>query len=148
MSTHAIPMTADAKEPSPAVGWRMAFRFARRELRGGLKGFRLMMACLALGVGAIAGIGSFSATIDESLHNDARALLGGDAELRLTQRRASSEELTHLQQSGSVSMVASMRAMAATVPSSGEFAANWSSSKASTMPIHCSARCGWSRIGR
>jgi putative ABC transport system permease protein len=91
----------------------MAFRLARRELRGGLMGFRLMMACLALGVGAIAGIGSFSATIDESLRNDARALLGGDVELRLSQRRASADELAYLRQSGAVSEVTTMRAMAA-----------------------------------
>lgn len=98
------------------AGWGMAFRLARRELRGGLKGFRLMMACLALGVGAIAGIGSFSATIDESLHNDARALLGGDAELRLSQRPANADELAYLNKSGAVSAVVTMRAMAAAEP--------------------------------
>jgi putative ABC transport system permease protein len=96
-----------------AGGWAMAFRLARRELRGGLKGFRLMMACLALGVGAIAAIGSFSATVDASLRNDARALLGGDAELRLSQRRASDAELDYLRRSGTVSTTAAMRAMAA-----------------------------------
>lgn len=101
---------------SAADGWAMAFRLARRELRGGLKGFRLMMACLALGVGAIAAIGSFSATVDQSLRNDARALLGGDAELRLSQRRADAAELAYLRQSGTVSATATMRAMAAAVP--------------------------------
>ncbi len=35
-----------------------AARFARRELRGGLKGFRIFLACLAIGVAAIAGVGS------------------------------------------------------------------------------------------
>ena len=39
-----------------ASSWSLALRFARRELRGGFAGFRLMMACLALGVAAIAGI--------------------------------------------------------------------------------------------
>ncbi len=37
---------------------RIATRFARRELRGGLSGFRIFIACLALGVAAIAGVGS------------------------------------------------------------------------------------------
>ena len=32
-------------------------RLARRELRSGLKGFRILIACLALGVAAIAGVG-------------------------------------------------------------------------------------------
>ena len=35
-------------------------RFALRELRGGLHGFRIFVACIALGVMAIAGVGSFS----------------------------------------------------------------------------------------
>lgn len=100
----------------PTAGWGLALRLARRELRGGLKGFRLMMACLALGVGAIAAIGSFSATIDQSLRNDARALLGGDAELRLTQRRASADALDFLRRSGDLSVVTTLRAMSSTVP--------------------------------
>ena len=36
----------------------LAFRFARRELRGGLAGFGIFLACIALGVAAIAGVGS------------------------------------------------------------------------------------------
>ena len=34
----------------------LAARFARREMRGGLRGFRLFLACLALGVAAIAAV--------------------------------------------------------------------------------------------
>ena len=39
-------------------GLRLAWRFARRELRGGVRGFRIFRAGLALGVGVIAAIGS------------------------------------------------------------------------------------------
>ena len=35
----------------------IAWRIAQRELRGGLKGFRIFLACLALGVAAIAAVG-------------------------------------------------------------------------------------------
>ena len=35
--------------------YTLAFAMARRELRGGIKGFRVFMACLMLGVAAIAG---------------------------------------------------------------------------------------------
>lgn len=35
----------------------LAARLARRELRGGLAGFRIFFACLVLGVAAIAGVG-------------------------------------------------------------------------------------------
>jgi putative ABC transport system permease protein len=35
----------------------LAVRLMRRELRGGLRGFRIFLACLALGVAVIAGVG-------------------------------------------------------------------------------------------
>ena len=40
----------------------VAGKIARRELRGGLRGFRIFLACLILGVAAIAavGIGAFA----------------------------------------------------------------------------------------
>ena len=40
---------------------RLPLRFALRELRGGLRGFYVFIACIALGVMAIAGVGSFVA---------------------------------------------------------------------------------------
>ena len=42
-------------------------RFAARELRGGLKGFRIFLACLALGVAAIAAVGSVRSAIEAGL---------------------------------------------------------------------------------
>ncbi len=107
--------TISAGGEAGAASWSLAARFALRELRGGIAGFRLMMACLALGVAAIAGIGSFSATIGESLDNDARALLGGDVELRLTHRQVTPEQRAWLEKEGQVSGLAKMRAMAATI---------------------------------
>ncbi|WP_118135371.1 ABC transporter permease [Oceanicella sp. SM1341] len=69
-----------------------ALRIARRELRGGLSGFRVFLACLALGVAAIAAVGSVRSAIDAGLRSEGAAILGGDAELRLTYRAASPEE--------------------------------------------------------
>lgn len=66
----------------------VAFRIARRELRGGLAGFRVFLLCLILGVAAIAAVGSVRSSIEAGLAREGRALLGGDAELRLTYRRA------------------------------------------------------------
>jgi putative ABC transport system permease protein len=57
----------------------LAARFARRELRGGLRGFRVFLACLALGVAAIAGIGSVRAGLEAGMAREGAALLGGDA---------------------------------------------------------------------
>ncbi len=69
-----------------------AFRIARRELRGGLRGFRIFLACLALGVAAIAAVGSVRAAIEAGLTAEGAALLGGDAEVQFTYRFARDEE--------------------------------------------------------
>ena len=47
-------------------------RLARRELRGGLKGCVVFLACLVLGVAAIAGVGVINAGVLEGLERDAR----------------------------------------------------------------------------
>lgn len=90
----------------------LALRLVRRELRGGLKGFRLFLACLALGVGAIAAVGSVTASLMAGLASDARAILGGDVEVSLVQREATAAERDFLAGFGSLSHVAELRAMA------------------------------------
>jgi len=91
---------------------KLALRLARRELRGGLAGFRIFIACLALGVAVIAGVGSLSAALDAALRNDARALLGGDVDFHLFHRPASAAERAYLDRAGRVSEADDMRAMA------------------------------------
>jgi putative ABC transport system permease protein len=86
--------------------------WAGRELRGGLRGFGIFLACLALGVAVIGGIGSIAASIAAGLAHDAKALLGGDVELHLVHRTATPAELAFMTTGGSVSRVAEMRAMA------------------------------------
>ncbi|MFT4959608.1 MAG: putative ABC transport system permease protein [Paracoccaceae bacterium] len=71
---------------------RIAWRFAKRELRGGLHGFRIFLACLALGVAAIAAVGTVRAAIEAGLAREGAALLGGDAEMRFTFRFANDDE--------------------------------------------------------
>jgi putative ABC transport system permease protein len=91
----------------------LAAKFARRELRGGLRGFRLFLACLALGVAAIAAVGSVRSGIEAGLAREGAALLGGDAELELTYRFASEDELAWMNaQATAVSEVADFRSMA------------------------------------
>ncbi len=70
----------------------VAARIARRELRGGLAGFRIFLLCLALGVGAIAAVGSVRAAIEAGLAEQGAVILGGDAELEFTYRYASDAE--------------------------------------------------------
>lgn len=64
----------------------IASRIARRELRGGLRGFRIFLACLILGVAAIAAVGSVREAIRAGLDREGATILGGDAELELTYR--------------------------------------------------------------
>lgn len=70
----------------------LAWRIARRELRGGLKGFRVFLACLALGVAAIAAVGLVRASIQQGLSDQGAVLLGGDAQMEFTYRFATEEE--------------------------------------------------------
>ena len=90
----------------------LAVRLARRELRGGLRGFRVFLACLGLGVAAIAGVGSVSSAMYDGIGRDARVLIGGDVELRLTHRELPADQIAHLKASGRVSEAVEMRAMA------------------------------------
>src|SRR5690349_20300739 len=89
-------------------------RFALRELRGGLHGFRIFVACIALGVMAIAGVGSFSRSLTDGLARDGRVILGGDLAFTLIHREASTEERKFLDARGQVSAAALLRAMART----------------------------------
>ena len=98
----------------------LAIRYALRELRSGLRGFYVFIACIALGVMAIAGIGSVAGSLSEGLEHQGRTLLGGDASFALIQREATSDERGFLDSRGNVSSAAIMRAMARS--ESGEFA--------------------------
>src|SRR5579864_8392405 len=93
-------------------GLGYALRLARRELRGGIGGFRVFLACLVLGVGALAAVGSLGAAVEAGIRGDARTLLGGDVSARLAYRPASAEERRFLAASGRLSETAKLRAMA------------------------------------
>ncbi len=91
----------------------LALRFARRELRGGLTGFRVFLACLTLGVAAIAAVGSVSSALVEGLSEEGQTILGGDVYFRLVHREAGEEELAFISEGTTVSRSVEMRAMAA-----------------------------------
>jgi putative ABC transport system permease protein len=93
----------------------LAFRYALRELRGGLRGFYVFIACIALGVMAIAGVGSVAASLSEGLTREGRTLLGGDVAFSLIQREAKPDEIAFLRARGEVSVAAALRVMARTV---------------------------------
>ncbi len=116
MSVAASPAAASRRAalrpPGRAAGLGIALRFALRELRGGLRGFAVFLACLTLGVAAIAGVGSLSRALTDGLAREGSTLLGGDAAFTLVQREATGPELALLGAEGRVSTIATLRAMA------------------------------------
>jgi putative ABC transport system permease protein len=94
------------------AGLPISLRLALRELRGGLSGFYVFIACIALGVAAIAGVNSVSRALTEGISNEGRTILGGDVAFSLVQREASPEEMQFFQSRGELGVIASMRAMA------------------------------------
>lgn len=93
----------------PGLAWRLA----GRELRAGPRGFAVFIACLTLGVAAIAGVGTLGAAVVAGLRADAAALLGGDVDIRLHSRPAEPAQHAYMERAAAaVSATADMRAMA------------------------------------
>jgi putative ABC transport system permease protein len=102
--------------PSPprrrSVGLPLALRLALRELRGGMRGFGTFLACIALGVAAIAGVSSISHSLTEGLTREGRKILGGDMAFTLIHREVDATERAFLAARGQLSSIATMRTMA------------------------------------
>lgn len=91
---------------------KLALAIARRELRSGAGGLTVFVLCIALGVAAVAAIGSLAASFDEALARQGRTLIGGDLSFELIHRQANPEERAALEALGQLSESASFRAMA------------------------------------
>ena len=87
-------------------------RIALRELSGGLAGFWIYLACLALGAWAIASAGSITSALNAGLDRQSRELLGGDAAVTLSQRAASTEQRAWMEARGVVAEAAQADLMA------------------------------------
>src|SRR6516162_11714089 len=90
----------------------LSVRLAARELRSGVRGFRIFLACLALGVAAIAAAGSTAEAFRHGLASEAATILGGDLAVGVQQRTFSPAEQALLARLGRVSYAAASRAMA------------------------------------
>lgn len=104
-------MSLAVASPSRSAISLLPLRYAIRELRSGLRGFYVFIACIALGVMAIAGVGSVAGSLAAGLSEQGRTLLGGDVALSLIQREAKPDELAFLRAHGTVSVAATLRAM-------------------------------------
>ena len=104
-STTATPSAARFRLP-------LAFSIALRELRSGAGGLTVFVLCIALGVAAVAAIGSLAASFDQALARQGRLLVGGDLSFELIHRQANADERAALESLGEVSESAGFRAMA------------------------------------
>jgi putative ABC transport system permease protein len=90
----------------------LSARLAARELRSGVRGFRIFLACLALGVAAIAAAGSVAEAFRSGLGSQAREILGGDLAVTQRLRAFSPAERAMFERTGDTSYAASVEAMA------------------------------------
>jgi len=111
---------------------RTAWALALRDMRGGMRGLRLLILCLFLGVAGLAGVGSLGSAITAELDARGREILGGDIEMRVAQRVASPQERAAFARLGDVSATIRMRAMASRADGAASLlaelkgvAANW-----------------------
>jgi putative ABC transport system permease protein len=116
-----MALISDTKAPAGAAGEAQApgraaiiWRMTLRNLRAGLSGFGVFLACIALGVAAISGVGSVARSLGDGLASQGRLILGGDVAASLLQREATPDELAWLGSQGDLASVATMRAMVRT----------------------------------
>jgi putative ABC transport system permease protein len=93
---------------------------AFREMRSGVAGFRIFLACLALGVAALAAAGSTAEAFRQGLAAQSRVILGGDVAVSVRGRRFTDQERTFFQQLGRTAESIHTRAMAARMDNAGE----------------------------
>ena len=122
MSAPASPLSPAMPPPvaaSPAAartssppGWPTAVKLASRELSWRFAGLRLLIACLFLGVAALAATGSLTAAIERGLAANGRRILGGDVEISVWQRPLNPQETAALAPYGPLSTGTRMQAIA------------------------------------
>ncbi len=101
-------MLPDASSLRPMLAWR----YALRDIRHGLKGFRLFIICLFLGVTVIGSVGLLSSIVRGALENNARSLLGGDYELYMSYTGMNDEQQAFIERDGELSLAIELRTIA------------------------------------
>ncbi|MEQ1847547.1 MAG: FtsX-like permease family protein, partial [Nitrospira sp.] len=95
---------------------------ALRETRAAWRHFLYFLVCIAVGVGALTGVSLFGTQVEQAVTKEARGLLGGDLEVRLSRPISSTgqEVLDALTDRGvALTHVSELVAMAARAGSSG-----------------------------
>jgi putative ABC transport system permease protein len=109
MTAAALPGRAT---PARAGAWPLILGLVLREQRNGLRGFYVFIACVAIGVAAITGVGALGDALRASFERQGELLLGGDVTLARPHQPAEAAERAWLAKQGAVSETATLRAMA------------------------------------
>jgi len=88
------------------------WRFALRDLRGGLSSFGVFIACIALGVMALAAVAAGSRAMRDGLANQGAAIIGGDLSFSRAQGAPADEHRAFLAEQGRLSEIVTLRSMA------------------------------------
>lgn len=94
------------------MGLRGIFRLALRELRSGLSGFYVFIACVALGVMVITAVGALSDALRAGFETQGARILGGDVTLSRMHARAEGDDRNWIEAQGTLSETAAMRTLA------------------------------------
>ena len=112
-----------------AIGWRLAWNLARRDLHRSLQGLRLLFLCIFLGVATLAAIGSLTSAITTEIAERGRVILGGDLQISMSQRQASPSELQAMRSRGEI-CIAAFRACGCCSSASSSASRRWPRSAA------------------
>lgn len=95
-------------------GLWLSLVYARREMRSGVRGFYIFIACLILGVAMISAVASVSQGMSDSLRHDGRYILGGDLAIRTPHAPPAPEVIRFLEtdMGARTSIITETRAMA------------------------------------
>src|SRR5688500_1414909 len=103
--------TIERMAPARRFALPLVLALALRELRNGVRGFYVFIACVALGVAAITAVGALADAMRASFEAQGELLLGGDAALARPHKAAEGVERAWLARQGALSEVATLRAM-------------------------------------
>jgi len=113
-------MRSVADMPRPSLSWKQSWHIARRDLHTRLIGLRLLFVCLFLGVAMLGAIGSLTFAVTNEISARGQTILGGDIQIEMSQREASSADKDLFSELGDLSETIRMRAMARRAVGTGD----------------------------
>lgn len=108
----SVTGTVDELPHRTSISLGRVVTLAMRELRSGLRGFYVFIACVALGVAVITCVGALSDALKGGFEKQGESILGGDVTFARMHARAEGANRDWIMAQGRVSETATLRAMA------------------------------------